>query len=86
MHDVLPVVGWNDKLFALLCELVPPKLELPTASSREVSVAVQVAGHSAFFRETPAEMNVTSDAGDLLYALRKREPWASVTSPVLDVR
>ena len=51
-RDLLPVSGWNDKTFRLLCELLPAGTPLPEIEPEPVEREVSIGGHHGRFVET----------------------------------
>ncbi|MER3478955.1 MAG: hypothetical protein C4327_00305 [Meiothermus sp.] len=94
-HDLIPVAGWNDKVFRLLAELLPkPALKpqgrpgtpaLPAPQVGLTEVQVRVADTPAWLCENHQAL-VIQTRSEVLYAWRKGEPWARVVHPLLDVR
>jgi hypothetical protein len=54
--DVLPVCGWNDKVFRLLCELLPPGQALPPSEVTVCECDVGFYGMPARYHEDGTEM------------------------------
>jgi hypothetical protein len=84
-HDLIPVVGWNDKVFRLLAELLPKPAALPAPQVGLTEVEVWVGNTPAWLCENN-EALIVQTRSEVLYAWRKDEPWARVMDPLLDVR
>jgi uncharacterized protein YyaL (SSP411 family) len=85
-RDVTPVVGWNDKVFRLLAELLEPGTPLPAAVVTEAQLSVRASGQPATLHEDSASLTLTSAQGGVLYLWFKDEPWARVVSEGVDRR
>jgi hypothetical protein len=86
-RDVTPVVGWNDKLFRLLSDMLEAKdsdKDLPKATVSEVQQAVTIWGQNAMFEETPRAIRITMKE-HVVYEWHKESPWAVVSDAGLDV-
>jgi hypothetical protein len=81
-RDLLPVVGWNDKVFRLLTTLLPASTSLPVEQSQPYETACDVEGAVGTWAETPAELSLRL-GDDVLYRWEKGAPWASVALPEL---
>ncbi|WP_276954543.1 hypothetical protein [Allomeiothermus silvanus] len=84
-HDLIPVVGWNDKVFRLLAELLPKPAALPAPQVGLTEVEVWVSNTPAWLCENNQALIVQTQS-EVLYAWRKGEPWARIVDPRLDVR
>lgn len=84
-RDLLPVAGWNDKTFRLLCELLPAEISLPAPGSGGVDREVRVGARLGRFTETEHEMRIEV-ANRTAYHWRKREPWARTIDAEIDTR
>jgi hypothetical protein len=89
-RDVTPVVGWNDKVFRLLSELLAEPsdlsaLDLPTPKLAPTVLPVQVWGERAEYKENALEIQLRRD-NTLLYHWRKTEPWARVYQMAVHIR
>jgi hypothetical protein len=76
-HDVMPVVGWNDKVFRLLAARAsgrlpdvgePPTLITPCLWN----------GRAATLRDDSEELSVSSLSGQTLYRWQRTSDWADV--------
>ncbi|ADH64777.1 hypothetical protein Mesil_2937 [Allomeiothermus silvanus DSM 9946] len=84
-HDLIPVAGWNDKVFRLLAELLPKPAALPAPQVGLTEVEVWVGNTPAWLCENTQAL-IVQTRGEVLYAWRKGEPWARIVDPRLDVR
>lgn len=84
-HDLIPVAGWNDKVFRLLAELLPKPAALPAPRVGLTEVEVWVGNTPAWLCENNEALMIQTRS-EVLYAWRKDEPWARVQHPLLDVR
>lgn len=84
-HDLIPVAGWNDKVFRLLTELLPKHAALPAPQVGLTEVEVWVGHTPAWLCENNQALIVQTQS-EVLYAWRKGEPWARIVDPRLDVR
>lgn len=84
-HDLIPVAGWNDKVFRLLAELLPKHAALPAPQVGLTEVEVWV-GHTPAWLCENTQALIVQTRGEVLYAWRKGEPWARIVDPRLDVR
>ncbi len=84
-RDLLPVSGWNDKTFRLLCELLPAGTFLPEIEPEPVEREVSIGGHRGRFLETGDEFRLEAE-GTVQYQWFKQQPWAAVVAPAVDIR
>ncbi len=84
-RDLLPVSGWNDKTFRLLCELLPAGTPLPEIEPEPVEREVSIGGHHGRFVETGEAFRLEA-GGAVHYQWFKQLPWASMASPTVDIR
>lgn len=84
-RDLVPVAGWNDKSFRLLCDLLPAAAALPRSAPAPVERRVQLGRRSGTFVETEREMRLEAD-GEPVYLWCKDEPWARHVAAAVDVR
>ncbi|PZA06432.1 MULTISPECIES: hypothetical protein [unclassified Meiothermus] len=84
-YDLIPVAGWNDKVFRLLSELLPKPAALPAPQVGLTEAEVWVGNTPAWLCENHQAL-VVQTRSEVLYAWRKGEPWARVVDPRLDVR
>lgn len=84
-HDLIPVAGWNDKVFRLLAKLLPKPAALPAPQVGLTEVEVWVGNTPAWLCENTQAL-IVQTRGEVLYAWRKGEPWARIVDPRLDVR
>lgn len=84
-RDLVPVAGWNDKTFRLLCDLLPANTTIPNRDGAPAEHRVRVGRREARFVETDREMRLERN-GDLLYLWHKNEPWARTASGTVDLR
>ena len=82
-RDVIAVVGWNDKVFRLMCEELHS--DVPSAAVSEVWQPIMVQGREAMYEETPHRIDIVA-AKRPLYRWNKQHVWAHVVHPKLDVR
>jgi len=82
LRDLLPVVGWNDKVFRLLASLLPEATALPHGVSESYETACDVEGRPGVWCETPARLELRVGK-DVAYRWEKGEPWAVVAVPEL---
>lgn len=87
-RDVIPVVGWNDKVLRLLATLLPEGTPLPEAAPQDVTVAIKVGRRDAIFEETSQFMRITTQTNPerVLYDWKKSAPWAHVVYFPVEVR
>lgn len=74
-RDLLPVCGWVDKSFRLLCALLPPCTILPKIVLEDVRMPCVVGGRIAEFVETDRELTIWQGRR-LLYQWLKGTKWA----------
>lgn len=74
-RDVLPVCGWQDKIFCLLAALHPG--ERQGFSSGPVEQPVRVPGGRGMYREDTETIRITDRRGHTLYSWEKTKTWAS---------
>ncbi|RIH82773.1 hypothetical protein [Calidithermus roseus] len=79
------VVGWNDKVFRLLAELLPSGTPLPAAQVAPAEVVVWIEGREARMLETPEFLRFER-RGATLYEWAKPEPWARVLTLPFELR
>jgi hypothetical protein len=79
-RDLLPVVGWNDKVFRLLTSLLPDSAELPAGGSERYEAACEVEGTLGHWSETSESLELRLGS-DVVYGWTKGAPWASVAVP-----
>lgn len=88
-RDVLPVVGWNDKVLRLLATLLPSgqarKQKLPSAHVHVVDMDIMIAGRPGRFYED-AERMLMLRGSEAVYRWNKTDVWAALVSPLLEVR
>lgn len=84
-RDITPVVGWNDKVFRLLSQLLPEGTSLPPPTTKTFGLPIEVCGQAAFFQETPSAF-VISAKTTTFYEWRKQDVWATTVHPHLEVR
>lgn len=76
-RDVTPVVGWNDKVFRLLADMLPEGETIPDPTTDSIACRVLVGGRPALFRESAEAMVIEEESERyLLYRWNKKEPWA----------
>jgi hypothetical protein len=75
-RDVIPVCGWQDKVYALLATLHPG--QRVSVSTEPVSRDVSVLGRRAAYREDNAMMRIEDAKGRALYAWDKKTNWPKV--------
>lgn len=80
-RDVLPVVGWCDKVLRFLAELVPRGATLPAGEVGVARCEVVVNGQRAVWREDMTAFQLTRQDGRTLYQWQKGADWATVVSP-----
>jgi hypothetical protein len=87
-RDVIPVVGWNDKVLRLLATLLPDGTSLPEANPQDVNVAIKVGRVDAIFEETSQFVRITAQKNPdkVLYDWKKSAPWAHIVHFPLEVR
>jgi len=87
-RDIMPVVGWNDKVLRLLATLLPEDTPLPDATPQDVSVAIKVGRSDAIFEETSQFVRIVSqkDPDKVQFDWKKSAPWAHVVHFPLEVR
>lgn len=85
-RDLTPVVGWNDKTFRFLSELLPPQTPLPQASTRPLQKHVTVARQRCILYEDPTRLRIATQTSELLYEWDKSQPWAKTIAPCIDTR
>jgi hypothetical protein len=83
-RDVTPVVGWNDKLFRLVSDMLEVN-GLPKANVSEVRQAITIWGQKGSFEETGRYIRMTLKER-LIYQWNKQSPWAELSDSSLDVR
>jgi hypothetical protein len=83
-RDVTPVVGWNDKLFRLLSDMLEAR-DLPKATVSNVQQNVTIWGQNARFEETSQTLRMTLKER-VVYEWHKDSPWAFISHAGLDVR
>lgn len=83
-RDVTPVVGWNDKLFRLLSDMLEAR-DLPRAEVSEVQQDITIWGQTAKFEETPRAIRMIMKE-HVIYEWHKENAWAFVSDAGLDVR
>ncbi|MEM6430820.1 MAG: hypothetical protein AAF708_16395 [Deinococcota bacterium] len=87
-RDVMPVVGWNDKVLRLLSTLLPKGTSLPDASTQDTTVAIRVGQQRAIYEETHDFIRIYTlkAPNTVLYDWKKSAPWAHVVHFPLEVR
>lgn len=85
LRDVLPVVGWNDKVLRLLAEQLAPATNVPAFDVGPGNASVTVAGRPGRFLEDGVAIRVLVRGSDV-YDWRKGEPWARTVGPAVNVR
>ncbi|MEM7734769.1 MAG: hypothetical protein AAF267_03180 [Deinococcota bacterium] len=87
-RDVIPVVGWNDKVLRLLATLLPEGTTLPDATTRDSTVAIRVGRQRAIYEETHNFIRIYTlkAPNTVLYDWKKSAPWAHVVHFPLEVR
>jgi hypothetical protein len=80
-RDMLPVTGWNDKVFRLLSKLAST---VPLATTSRADVGIVVGKHHATFIEDNTSFTI-QNAHDIFYLWYKNEVWARRVHPLLDV-
>jgi hypothetical protein len=84
-RDLVPVAGWNDKTFRLLCTLLPEGTPLPETTGAEVERRVRIGDRLGTLIESADELRLEAD-GATLYRWCKDEPWARTTASAVDIR
>jgi hypothetical protein len=84
-RDLVPVAGWNDKTFRLLCALLPEGTPLPNAAVAEVERKVRIGDRHGTLFESAEALELKAD-GATLYRWYKDEPWARTVAPAVDIR
>ncbi|PYE55647.1 hypothetical protein [Deinococcus yavapaiensis] len=84
-RDLLPVVGWNDKVLRLLSAMLPRDMPLPQATVARTHLDVRCWGRNAVMTETSLDLTITSAGGEELYRWQKSRPWAE-THRLLEIR
>jgi peptidoglycan/xylan/chitin deacetylase (PgdA/CDA1 family) len=79
----LPVVGWNDKAFRLLAELLPRGGAVPASTVVDASDDVLVEGKLLVFSENPTAMMLGTDRNPAQHVWRKQDPWLSSNARIL---
>ena len=82
LRDLLPVVGWNDKVFRYLTTLIPEGTVLPTVASEPYETVCAIGGKTGVWSETPRSLELRATRG-VVYRWDKGARWASVTEPEL---
>jgi uncharacterized protein YyaL (SSP411 family) len=87
-RDVMPVVGWNDKVLRLLATLLPTGTTLPAASTQDTNVTLKVGRQQAIYEETHNFIRIYTlkAPNTVLYDWKKSAPWAHVVHFPLEVR
>jgi hypothetical protein len=87
-RDIIPVVGWNDKVLRLLATVLHEGTPLPEADPQDVTVAIKVDRRDAIFEETSQFMRITTQTNPerVLYDWKKSAPWAHVVYFPVEVR
>lgn len=80
--DLLPVAGWTDKAFALLCRLLPDSATIPAPTTGAVMRDCVFRGKPARFHEDDDVLDITQE-GTILYEWRKGDSWARTVSPAM---
>lgn len=72
-RSIMPVCGWQDKIFALLASVCdrPSESAVPAPCEREVKVR----GRNATYREDDESMCITTRSGQVLFAWKKKTVW-----------
>ncbi|MCY0909657.1 MAG: hypothetical protein OWR62_14850 [Sulfobacillus thermotolerans] len=70
-RDLIPVVGWNDKVLRLLAARLPPATTLPPPNIQPYSRPARITAKDTVFTETIQMFQYGSD-----YTVSKSAPWA----------
>ncbi|MGE3269821.1 MAG: pectate lyase [Chloroflexota bacterium] len=81
-RDLLPVVGWNDKVFRFLTSLLPDGVQLPSVSSAPYQTLCAYEKAAGTWFETPGRLELRVKNA-VVYRWEKGTPWASVAAPEL---
>ena len=86
LRDVIPVVGWNDKVLAFLAGLLEHPIVVPQPSVRPYAQTVRVHQLQGSFHEDATQMQVVVPVDRTEYLFAKAEPWASICGPTVNRR
>ena len=81
-RDVIPVVGWNDKVLRLLSYLLNEadinKLDNLSQTTSKATYSCYVGKQQTIFEETSSEISIKRENGDFVYYWQKHQPWAKI--------
>ncbi|MCE5359398.1 MAG: hypothetical protein JJ714_00035 [Acidithiobacillus sp.] len=80
VRNVIPVVGWNDKVLRMLAEILPEGQQIPCLRVQGAALTVSIGRMQARYVEDPVQMRITAARGIELYQWNKQDPWAAVAS------
>lgn len=72
-RDIVPVCGWQDKIFALLAETGVAPAEGQRIETTSLAITVQ--GRRAQYHEDAASMRIEDSKGHALFSWTKGSPW-----------
>jgi uncharacterized protein YyaL (SSP411 family) len=76
-RDVLPVVGWVDKAFRYLTDLLPKGCTLPQFTPEEITMNCRLRGIRMQYRENDSLIEL-GDRNRVVYRWHKGQPWAEI--------
>ena len=82
LRDLLPVCGWNDKVFAYLSAIYDASSPLPPAEVADWELPCTYAGQPLICAETAHRIYVRRPAGEIVYDWVKGEEWAALCHPM----
>lgn len=85
IYDLVPVVGWNDKVLRLLTEIQQNPMPMPSREPLTIACTrrIFVGHHSGRYLETRDRMSIVLDNGRVVFDWMKGEPWSRTEGEVL---